>query len=498
MINFDTVVTAYHDEQVTLQQPERSKMRERRNFNRERLKNKLSNDYPNLSIDFHVQGSYAMKTMVKDIDNDYDIDDGVYFKKSQLKGLRGGEETALTAKQMVKEALSSGHFAKSPEVRANCVRVLYEVGCHVDVPVYRFDDERNYPELASSSWIRSDSREVTEWFDKRNKQESPDEGNGRQLRRIVRLLKKLARSRQSLKSEMLSGFGITVLVCEQYYPCLGRDDYSFYKTMDNIYKRLLYNKQIPHPITQHSFVNSGVNDQKTNNFLQLLHSSLSDMSSICDEDIDAKEGYKVWDKVFFTNFFSNYFLNLTKNQSIKESLKSNQIIPLDFSSNSHVQNGLDIIAQVQMYGNAQLETIPKNLPHVDPIRWRLQNLITVSITAEEVIYKPVMQTKSIGSGAILNKGTTVNFFCKTKTGFASTFNFEIFWQVVNTCNEAFESDCLRGDFYKSDSNSMHSESTLYCGIHWVEAFLVRKRDSVCVGQSGRFFVLIGPDFEEFN
>ena len=37
-------------------------------------------------IEFVKQGSYAMKTMVQDPDNDYDIDDGVYFEKDKLVG----------------------------------------------------------------------------------------------------------------------------------------------------------------------------------------------------------------------------------------------------------------------------------------------------------------------------------------------------------------------------------------------------------------------------
>jgi hypothetical protein len=49
---------------------------------------------------------------------------------------------------------------------------------------------------------------------------------------------------------------------------------------------------------------------------------------------------------------------------------------------------------------------------------------------------------------------------------------------------------LRGDFYPSDSGSSRSEQLSYRGVHFVEAFLVRKRDSGLVGQSEPFYVVI--------
>ena len=77
-----------------------------------------------------------MKTMVRDPDHDYDIDDGVYFRKEDLVGDRGAEMTSLQARQMVRDAVDDGKFKRSPEVRANCVRVFYEKGYHVDLPVF--------------------------------------------------------------------------------------------------------------------------------------------------------------------------------------------------------------------------------------------------------------------------------------------------------------------------------------------------------------------------
>ena len=57
--------------------------------------------------------------------------------EEDLVGERGAEMTSLQARQMVRDAVDDGKFKQAPEVRSNCVRVLYEAGYHVDLPVYR-------------------------------------------------------------------------------------------------------------------------------------------------------------------------------------------------------------------------------------------------------------------------------------------------------------------------------------------------------------------------
>src|SRR4051812_12604126 len=164
-------VLGYHDDKVTLPGDEQKNMRERRNANRKRLKKGLEknkNPQPTLT---KSQGSYAMKSMTQHDDNKYDIDDGVYFRKDDLVGPRGGEMTALEARQMVRDAVDDDSFKEPPKVRLNCVRVQYEEGYHVDLPVYRLvtstnvlGQEEEYAELASADWKRSDARDVTERF----------------------------------------------------------------------------------------------------------------------------------------------------------------------------------------------------------------------------------------------------------------------------------------------------------------------------------------------
>ena len=133
---------------------------------------------------------------------------------------------------MVRDAVDDGGFKTPPEVHKNCVRVYYEAGYHVDLPVYRrvttkdaFGNETYHHELASSDWKRSDARDVTDWFEKENDAQSPDKDNGRQLRRRTRgRSRSIARSRESWNGQILSGFGITKLVTECFRGNADRED----------------------------------------------------------------------------------------------------------------------------------------------------------------------------------------------------------------------------------------------------------------------------------
>lgn len=305
-------VLAHHDEKVTLPQSERTTMRERRDANRERLKKDLKDQGKPAPREFKSQGSYTMKTMVQHPQKNYDIDDGVYFDKEVLVGERGAEMTALQARQMVRDALDDGSFKTPPEVRKNCVRVYYEAGYHVDVPVYRrvttkdaFDNESYHHELASSDWKRSEARDVTAWFEKENNQQSPDTENGRQLRRITRQIKKYARSRDSWGNQILSGFGITKLVTERFRGNADREDRALHDTMKAIRDRLNFNLVVDHPVTPGETITKGNDDAKARFLRDKLTEAIDNLAPLFESDCTREKALKCWDKIFNTTFFSD-------------------------------------------------------------------------------------------------------------------------------------------------------------------------------------------------
>ncbi|MEJ2652736.1 MAG: hypothetical protein P8173_13310 [Gammaproteobacteria bacterium] len=310
MKNCHEEMIEYHDVEVTLPHKERVEMHDRRNANRKRLKNGLKRDGEPASIGCRSQGSYAMRTMVQQPDKDYDIDDGVYFDKESLKGPQGGDKSASDAKEMVRCALYDESFKRPPEKLKNCVRIYYDAGYHVDIPVYRqvtetnaWGDEVIRYELASSDWKQSDPLAVTDWFLEANKTQSPDGGNGGQLRRIVRLLKAFASSRQTWRDRIATGFMISILVVERYVADERREDKVLYDTMVAIRDRLNWDLEIRHPVIAGETLTKGPDDSRTKFLREKLDWAIGELGMVFDANCSRKQSLQAWDKVFNTAFF---------------------------------------------------------------------------------------------------------------------------------------------------------------------------------------------------
>jgi len=339
MFNCAKEIIGYHNDEVTLLQSERNEMRDRRDANRKRLKKGLKDQGKPKPKEFWSQGSYAMKTMTQQPGQDYDIDDGVYFDKEDLKGSQGAYMTALAARQMVRDAIDDDSFKTPPAVCKNCVRVYYDAGYHVDIPVYRrvvnttwWGSEEVYYELASSDWKRSDARDVTKWFDDENKRQSPDETNGRQMRRITRLIKKYATSRSSWKGQIGSGFMITKLVTERYQVSANREDEALYYTMKAIRDRLENNLIVKHPVTPDSTITKGDEDPKARVLKEKLSDAISWLQVLFDSDCTEEKAAKAWDKVFNTTYFTDKYKEKNKDEEKTKAFVSSVASPITTSS----------------------------------------------------------------------------------------------------------------------------------------------------------------------
>lgn len=306
MYNCAKDVLAFHDEKVTLPQDERTAMRKRRDANRDRLKTRLKEMGKPVPHEFIKQGSYAMLTMVQDINKDYDIDDGVYFTQASLKKDDGTDMSPTEVKQMVCDALQDDRFDKKPQVKKSCVRVFYKEGYHVDLPIYRIRESDGEYELATDDgWTCSRAADVEDWFNNTNKSRSPDVGtNGGQFRRIVRLMKKFARSRKDWKKDVASGFTITKLVEECYIADKDREDTALRDCMQRVHDRLLTNLEVEHPVTPGSMLTSGPGDSSTLFLRTKLADALKDLKVLDNPECTSKQAARAWDKVFNTDFFS--------------------------------------------------------------------------------------------------------------------------------------------------------------------------------------------------
>jgi len=304
MIDCSKEITEFHDKHVRLTKAQTEKLAGYREANKDRVESGLSKNDDPLPTRHINQGSYAMHTINQHASNDYDIDIGVIFNKDDLVGSQGADKTALDSRKMVLNAAENKKFNTPPELKKNCVRVHYNEGHHVDIPVYREtinEHSKDLIELASSTWTESDPEAVTKWFNKSAIDKSPDETNGRQMRRIVRLLKFWAKSRSSWN--MPTGFIISKLVDEKFVSAENRDDKSLYKTMKQIKDRLSLFKTVYHPIIKDELISEG-KEAAIEAFTDRLGTAIDDLSILDDEDCTKQEALKAWKRFFNHDYFS--------------------------------------------------------------------------------------------------------------------------------------------------------------------------------------------------
>lgn len=305
MYNFNDEIQEFYIDKVELPGSQRTKMRERRNINRDRTDNGLLSKYYPKKLMNLIQGSYKMKTMIQRDNNDYDIDDGIVFSRNSLKLNNGIDLSPLNARKMVHDAITvfSWQFNRKPECLKNCIRVYYNEGYHIDVPVYREYNDlfgNKVLELASTTWRKSDPRLIAEWFETNVQCKSPYSDNI-QMRKIVCLLKKWACSRSSWN--LPNGLIFSVL-CDESYPQTNRLDEAFIKVLYYINDRLKYNTSVINPVDRNEDFTEG-RETKMGNLKKALNEHFIPLFNVLTNyNCKRSDAMHALDKFFNTNYFT--------------------------------------------------------------------------------------------------------------------------------------------------------------------------------------------------
>lgn len=303
MKNCDKHIRAFHDERVKLTKNQKEQLRDRRDANRGRLRRGLERNGKPAPVKSVMQGSFAMGTVIQEPENAYDIDDGVVFTAASLIGPRNAPKSALEARKMVRDAVDNGSFKTDPKIKTNCVRVYYEDGPHVDIPVYRSTTDwignLKY-ELASADWKESDPEGVNRWF--REWARAKKAFGMAHSRELIRLLKAICKNRSSYTT-LPSGFVLTVLVQESYGSAHGRLDIELRKVIEAIHRRLGENLMVAHPVVHGEWLIDDATKHRSAKLRELLGMAVEALSALDRPNCTLSEALKAWRKVFHTDFF---------------------------------------------------------------------------------------------------------------------------------------------------------------------------------------------------
>jgi hypothetical protein len=120
-----------------------------------------------------------------------------------------------------------------------------------------------------------------------------------------------------------------------------------------------------------------------------------------------------------------------------------------------------------------------DVPHRQKPAWpaRFTHKVTIEGKATRDGWRTLVSTAGFRT---ITKHYSLRFEAKTTV----PWPYDVYWQVVNTGDEAESSNGLRGQIFSGFDT--RKESTLYAGFHWIECFIVK--DGVLVARSGEFVV----------
>jgi hypothetical protein len=299
---------------------------------RESLRNRMKEAFGKLpeqerithSIEFQSQGSFVMDTIIKPYEEDFDLDDGVYFQ--------GNLPVEKRAKPQIFHDLIIRAIDRNYEIediidKPTCVRVKYankyaknNLGFHIDLPIY-YAESYETPELAHTKdgWIESSPVEFVAWFEEKTKSGfqkvflyeslkyaepfekwlSDIRKADCQLRRLVRYLKSWADLK---RKEMPCGIIMSILAANNYVSN-DRDDVSLRDTLVNIKAELDSNgckcfRPTPKK-GEDLFDTTSIEDKQY--FLSALDSFITSANQAIANP-NAKESCLKWQKHFGTRF----------------------------------------------------------------------------------------------------------------------------------------------------------------------------------------------------
>jgi hypothetical protein len=325
MYHYDEAIRGYESDCVRLPEAIKNKLRDHRNANRDRLKRNVPTKIRISGDNFIPQGSMAIGTTIQCAENDYDIDDGAWFYKEDLVHDSGAEMTSREVQKMVCDALADKNFNKQPEIHNNCVRVFYAEGHHVDVPAYRLlnagTDNEKQQLAGAGGFMDSNPTQINSWFEKRVVDLNDGrEDAGSQLRRMVRKMKRFARSRGD-DWDMPNGLKLTMLAEECLPSGYERDDEGFYYLLRALQSRLAISLEVenraqdfPRDKLTKTTADANMLELKTR-----VTEALGKLAVLHTADCDRDDAAEAWDWVFQSDgYFTSYNKDAAKTHALFE------------------------------------------------------------------------------------------------------------------------------------------------------------------------------------
>lgn len=193
---------------------------------------KAFNDAGYPVIETFMQGSFAVNTAINSLDGDYDIDRAIVIDAENAPN------DPIAPKKIIKEVLEKRSF-KDPKIKKPCVTADYKsINLHIDYTVYKKDTSffgndiyylavgKNGSSDEHKEWSESDQKGLIEWIDSVDDYFMGALAKRRQLKRLIRYIKRwrdVNFSSEGVRQKVFS-IALTIMVKEQYKPSVFSDE----------------------------------------------------------------------------------------------------------------------------------------------------------------------------------------------------------------------------------------------------------------------------------
>jgi Second Messenger Oligonucleotide or Dinucleotide Synthetase domain/Adenylyl/Guanylyl and SMODS C-terminal sensor domain len=432
---------------------------------------------------FNPQGSWAHKTIIKPPgEQGFDADLLVF-----VQPVSGWSPKDYVLK-LKDEFKGNGTYKDKVFLHTRSVRLEYSGDFELDVVpcvVNRPGGTSQFEvcNRTDNEFEPTNGEVYTAWLEQRNTWAGTDK-----LREVTRLLKYLRdiKTTFTCKSILLTtllGGRITQTDASNqtaYFPDLPTALKTLITRLDDYLQARPKLHDICNPVLPSENFNRHWDQDKYANFRTWMHTYRGWIEDAYNEPDEAESTIK-WRRAFGDDFNKESKAALVK-------IDQGTLVPIQINRLLYE----DAVQAVRTAGLSILKNVQAVVPWMKKPDWPMRPQSSVAIRATAHHEKNGSSIRTFDSGQVLSKKLNLRFEAVTPTGipYASGRDFDVQWQVVNTDHDAWRENGLRGGFYPSDRKGVKWEYTKYRGIHWVEAFVIKKRSSECVARSGRFFVVI--------
>ncbi len=426
---------------IALESSYKETLRKSRDTVREKIRNYFQDEQNGFFPKFHGQGSFMINTIIKPLDGEFDIDDGIYFIVEAEPN-----QSISTFHRWIYEAVN-GHTKQKCIDKQTCVRLVYAKHYHLDLPIY-YIIEGQTPRLAhkGKGWIESDPREFIRWFNEKAR-------DNNQLKRIVRYLKAWSDYR---KGNLPSGLILSILATNNIIYD-ENDDVSLYKTLVNIKSSLTLNFACYRPTTPtNENLLETYSDTNKIYLLTQLDSFIKSAEQALNDNTSVENACKSWQRHFGdVRFILNSSKKLTVSclsESLASDTRQNKNIFINYDDTEEfIENHFPVCLQFNLKIDCQVSQ---------------NGFVTRSLSKILLKKFPLLPGKKL-------KFLIVD--CDVPKPFS------VKWKVRNVGEEAARRNCIRGQILSDGGNYQRLERSNFHGSHFVECYIIK--NNICVARS---------------